>query len=148
MHHDVDPKHLDKSADKTKNVEFYQQILQWHKTTGKTDETNESTEPSPESHHAPDTDFTLSNVANTTMDSSMEKPLPSITRPKTRYQLRLEQKAAEERMSAIGKEKNNTVETNSECKKSDEIEVGKSDEAKEDVTPPDVCRYCIEIRNF
>ena len=39
-------------------------------------------------------------------------------------------------MSTIGKEKSDTVETKSECQKSDEIEVGKSDEAKEDVTPP------------
>ena len=126
---------MDKSADKTENVEFYQEILRHHKTTGKTDETNESTEPSPESHHAPDTDFTISSVANTTMDSSVDKPLPSISRPKTRYQLRLEQKAAKERISAIEKEKSDLVEINSESQKSDEIEVGKSDEAKQDQTP-------------
>ena len=83
----MDPNDLDKSRDKSKNVEFYQEVLEHHKTTGKGDEVNYSTEQSPESNHAPDTDFRISSVVNKTTDSSIEKPLPSISRPKTRSQL-------------------------------------------------------------
>ena len=132
----MDPNKLEKSADKTENVEFYQEILQHHKTTGKTNEVNDSTEQSPESNHAPDTDFRISSVANMTTDSSLDKPLPSISRPKTRSQLRMEQKVAEEKKSALEKEKNDSVDVNSESQKTDEIQVLNRNEQKETETPP------------
>ena len=71
--HQVDPNDLDKSRDKSKNVEFYQEVLECHKKTGKGDQVNYSTEQSPKSNHAPDTDFRISSVGNTTTDSSIEK---------------------------------------------------------------------------
>ena len=130
----VDPNDLDKSRDKSKNVEFYQEVLECHKKTGKGDQVNYSTEQSPESNHAPDTDFRISSVGNTTTDSSIEKPLPFINRPKTRSQLQMEQKVAEENKAALEKEKNQSVDVNSESQKKEAIKILNRQEEKHNDT--------------
>ena len=92
----VDLNDLSKSGDKMENVEFYKNVLNKYKTDDKAKPkdpkgTHESSPTnltlSAESRHAPDTDFEVSHATPTANEASTEDSLPSISIPRTRYQL-------------------------------------------------------------
>ena len=79
---------MDDSKDKKENVEYYQEILNKHKTIPKEQDTSTSSSGSGESKHATDTDFQLTNSVNSTTETISEDSLPVIKRPKIKYRLR------------------------------------------------------------
>ena len=116
----VESEDLSKSEDRKEHVEFYANVQVEDKNeetkndNGKVDVTEIESTPTTittvSSRHENDTDFEVSKTADTSASCSTEESLPTIRRPKTRYQSRMEKTATE----------NNSVRNENDIENSDE----------------------------
>ena len=98
----VETDDLSKSDDKKENVEFYENVINDEKKKeerNKTDnaqgtpiETSPNTSSTIPSRHENDTDFEVTQSPEKSTSSNTEDSLPTIRRPKTRYQVQMEKK--------------------------------------------------------
>ena len=101
----VETDNLSKSDDKNENVEFYENVINYEKkkeernerdnAQGTPIETSPNTSSTIPSHHENDTDFEVTQTPENYTSSNTEDSLPTIRRPKTRYQAQMEKRAAE-----------------------------------------------------
>ena len=120
----VDSKFVQQADANKDNVEYYQGVLNRYKTSENNDDiSDETSNVNSESKDEKDSDYKVSSInESTTSEESKPSPLPSITRPRTRLQLRRSQQRDETPKQSTDDGQGQTV-------NSDKIESAGSDAA-------------------